>query len=219
MRSTTARGFNLTDIAELNVVAVEVAAAPEARVIAYTPGLPDALFEHDGQLTKREIRAVTMSALAPLRNQLLWDIGAGAGSVAIEWLLAHRSMRAIAIEARADRAARIRRNAASLGVPDLEIVGGSAPEALAGLAPPDAIFVGGGASHSGVLDAAIAALKPGGRLVVNAVTLETEAVLIKRHALLGGSLTRIAISRADSVGGKTGWRAAMPVTQWVWVKP
>ena len=219
VRSTTARGFNLTDIAELNVVAVEVAAAPEARVIAYTPGLPDALFEHDGQLTKREIRAVTMSALAPLRNQLLWDIGAGAGSVAIEWMLADSSMRAIAIEARQDRAARIRRNAASLGVPDLEIVEGSAPEALAGLAPPDAIFAGGGASHSGVLDAAIAALKPGGRLVVNAVTLETEAVLIKRHALLGGSLTRIAISRADSVGGKTGWRAAMPVTQWVWVKP
>jgi precorrin-6Y C5,15-methyltransferase (decarboxylating) len=219
VRSTTAAAFNLTDVATLNVVAIEVAAAPAARVIAFTPGLPDSLFEHDGQLTKQEIRAVTLSALAPLRSQLLWDIGAGAGSIAIEWMLADPSMRAIAIEARQDRAARIRRNAAALGVPDLEIVEGSAPDALAGLPAPNAIFVGGGASHSGVLDAAIAALKPGGRLVVNAVTLETEAVLIKRHALLGGRLTRIVISRADSIGGKTGWRAAMPVTQWVWVKP
>jgi precorrin-6Y C5,15-methyltransferase (decarboxylating) len=219
VRGTTASHFNLTGIAELNVVAVEVAAAPDARVIAFTPGLPDSLFEHGGQITKREIRAVTLSSLAPLRGELLWDIGAGAGSVAIEWLLSHPSLRAIAIEARQDRAARIRRNAASLGVPDLEIVEGRAPEALAGLPPPDAIFIGGGASHSGVLDAAIAALKSGGRLVVNAVTLETEAALIKRHALLGGGLTRIAISRADSIGGKTGWRAAMPVTQWVWVKP
>ena len=160
-----------------------------------------------------------MSALAPLRNQLLWDIGAGAGSVAIEWMLADSSMRAIAIEARQDRAARIRRNAASLGVPDLEIVEGSAPEALAGLAPPDAIFAGGGASHSGVLDAAIAALKPGGRLVVNAVTLETEAVLLARYAAMGGDLVRIALQRAEPLGTMTGFRPAMPVTQWRWVKP
>ena len=124
-----------------------------------------------------------------------------------------------AIEARTDRAARIRRNAAAFGVPELEVVEGHAPEALAGLATPDAVFIGGGASEPGVLDAAIAALKPGGRLVANAVTLETEAELIARHAALGGTLTRIAISRADSIGGKTGWRAAMPVTQWVWVKP
>ena len=219
IRTTTAARFDLGDVAELNVVGVEVVAAPGARTIAYTPGLADDLFEHDGQITKREIRAVTLSSLAPQRGELLWDIGAGSGSVAIEWMLAHPSLRAIAIEARADRADRIRRNAAAFGVPELEVVEGHAPEALAGLATPDAVFVGGGASEPGVLDAAIAALKPGGRLVANAVTLETEALLIARQATLGGTLTRIAISRADSVGGKTGWRPAMPVTQWVWVKP
>jgi precorrin-6Y C5,15-methyltransferase (decarboxylating) len=150
---------------------------------------------------------------------LLWDIGAGAGSVAIEWMLADSSLRAIAIEARADRAARILRNAAAFGVPGLEVVEGRAPQALAGLARPDAVFIGGGASEGGVLDAAIAALRSGGRLVVNAVTLETEKELIARHAALGGTLTRIEIARAEPVGGKTGWRAAMPVTQWAWVKP
>jgi precorrin-6Y C5,15-methyltransferase (decarboxylating) len=150
---------------------------------------------------------------------MLWDVGAGSGSIAIEWMLAHPSLRAIAVEARADRAARIRRNAAAFGVPELEVVEGTAPKALAGLAPPDAIFVGGGASDEGALDAVIAALRPGGRLVVNAVTLQTEAELISRHAVLGGTLTRISISRADRLGGKTGWRIAMPVTQWIWVKP
>ena len=118
------------------------------------PGLADDLFEHDGQITKREIRAVTLSSLAPRRGELLWDIGAGSGSVAIEWMLADPSMRAIAIERRADRAARIRRNAAAFGVPGLEVVEGAAPAALANLPPPDAIFIGGGASDAGVLDAA-----------------------------------------------------------------
>jgi precorrin-6B C5,15-methyltransferase / cobalt-precorrin-6B C5,C15-methyltransferase len=219
IRTTTATQFNLGDIAELNIVAVEVEASPGARMLAYAPGLDDDLFEHDGQITKREIRAVTLSSLAPLRGQVLWDIGAGAGSVAIEWMLAHPSLRAAAIEARADRAARIRRNAGSFGVSELEVVEGRAPEALSGLATPDAIFVGGGASGGGVLDAAIAALLSGGRLVVNAVTLETEAELIARHGLLGGALTRIGVSRAGRVGGKTAWRPAMPVTQWIWVKP
>ena len=219
VRSATAANFNLGDIAELNVVAIEVVAASEARVIPRTCGLPDTLFEHDGQITKREVRAVTLSSLAPLRGALLWDIGAGSGSIAIEWMLAHPSLRAIAIEARADRAARIGRNAAAFGVPDLEIVEGRAPEALAGLPQPNAVFVGGGASGAGTLNFAIAALRPSGRLVANAVTLETEATLIERHAKSGGTLTRIAISRADGIGGKTGWRAAMPVTQWVWVKP
>jgi precorrin-6Y C5,15-methyltransferase (decarboxylating) len=219
IRTATADGFDLDSIAALNVVGVVVVAAPGARVIAYAPGLADDLFEHDGQISKREIRAVTLSSLAPLRGQVLWDVGAGSGSVAIEWMLAHPSLRAAAIEARADRAQRIGRNAAAFGVPELEVVQGRAPEALAGLAPPDAIFIGGGASEPGALDTAIAALKPGGRLVANAVTLETEAELIARQAALGGTLTRIAVSRADSVGGKTGWRPAMPVTQWVWVKP
>jgi precorrin-6Y C5,15-methyltransferase (decarboxylating) len=219
VRAATAERFDLAAIGDLNTVAIEVAADTGARVIARAAGLADAMFEHDGQITKREIRAVTLSALAPRRGELLWDIGAGAGSVAIEWMLADASLRAIAIEARAERAARIRHNAAAFGVPGLEVVEGTAPAALVGLPAPAAIFIGGGASDEGVIDAAIAALGPGGRLVVNAVTLATEAQLIARHAGLGGELTRIAIARADAIGGKTGWRPAMPVTQWAWVKP
>ncbi|MEA2979410.1 MAG: precorrin-6B C5,15-methyltransferase / cobalt-precorrin-6B C5,C15-methyltransferase [Alphaproteobacteria bacterium] len=219
IRATRAADFSLADIDPLNVVALEVDAAPGARILARAPGLADALFEHDSQITKREIRAVTLSSLSPRRNELLWDVGAGSGSVAIEWLLADPSLRAVAIEAKADRAARIRRNAAAFGVPGLEIVEGAAPEALTGLPRPHAIFVGGGAGGPGVMDTVVAALLPGGRLVVNAVTLETEAALIARHATLGGELIRIALSRAEPVGGKTGWRSAMPVTQWVWTKP
>jgi precorrin-6Y C5,15-methyltransferase (decarboxylating) len=219
VRSTSAERFALSGVAALNTVAIEVEAGANARVIPFSSGLDDTLFEHDGQITKREVRAVTLSSLAPTRRQLLWDIGAGSGSVAIEWMLAHPSLRAIAIEARPDRAARISRNAAALGVPGLEVIEGHAPAILAGLGTPDAIFIGGGASEVGLLDAAIGALRARGRLVANAVTLETEAELIARHAKLGGELTRVAVSRADPVGGKTGWRAAMPVTQFVWVKP
>jgi precorrin-6Y C5,15-methyltransferase (decarboxylating) len=219
IRSTNAAAFDFGAVDALNTVAIEVDAAPDARILPRTPGLADALFEHDGQITKREIRAVTMSSLAPRRGELLCDIGAGSGSVAIEWMLADPTMRAIAVERRADRAARIRRNAAAFGVPGLEIVENAVPAALAGLATPDAIFIGGGASDAGVLDAAARALRPGGRLVVNAVTLETEALLLARHAALGGELIRIAISRSGLIGEKTGWRAAMPVTQWVWTKP
>jgi precorrin-6B C5,15-methyltransferase / cobalt-precorrin-6B C5,C15-methyltransferase len=184
-----------------------------------TPGLPDALFEHDGQITRREVRAVTISSLAPRRGELLWDIGAGAGSISIEWMLSDPSLRAIAIEARSDRAARIRRNAAALGVPGLVVVEDAAPGALDGHSPPDAVFVGGGAGEPGVLDKAAAMLRPSGRLVVNAVTLETEALLLARHAAAGGELIRIAIARSDAIGGKSGWRPALPVTQWTWVKP
>jgi precorrin-6Y C5,15-methyltransferase (decarboxylating) len=133
-------------------------------------------------------------------------------------MLADPMMRAIAVERRSDRAARICRNAAAFGVPGLEIVMGDAPAALAGLAPPDAVFIGGGCDAA-VLDAAVNALRAGGRLVVNAVTLETEALLLARHAVTGGELVRIAVSRVEPVGGKTGWRAAMPVTQWTWIKP
>lgn len=205
------------DIAPLNLVALEVVASPGARILTRAAGLPDAYFEHDGQLTKREIRAVTLSALAPKRGALLWDIGAGAGSIGIEWMLADPSMRAVAVEARADRAARIRRNALALGVPGLTLIEGEAPAALAGLEAPDAIFLGGGAGDA--LDAALTALKPGGRFVANAVTLETEALMLARHAADGGELVRLAVSRAEPVGGLTGWRAAMPVTQWIWDKP
>jgi precorrin-6B C5,15-methyltransferase / cobalt-precorrin-6B C5,C15-methyltransferase len=177
------------------------------------------MFEHDGQITKRELRAITLSSLAPRRGELLWDVGAGAGSVAIEWMLADPSLRAIAIEADPQRAARIARNAAGLGVPNLEVLGAAAPGAFAGLTPPNAIFVGGGASDAGVLDAVVHVLVPGGRLVVNAATLQTEALLLERHGALGGGLIRIAIARAEPLGGMTAWRPALPVTQWRWVKP
>ena len=217
LRATTAVGFDLGDIGPLNIVAIEVEAARGARVLARTSGLSDELFEHDGQITKREIRAMTLAALSPRRGELLWDVGAGAGSVAIEWMLADPSMRAIAIEARSDRAARIRRNAAAFGVPGLNVIEGVAPAAFAGLAQPDALFIGGGAA--GALDAAVAALRPGGRLVVNAVTVETEALLMACRATLGGELTRVAIARAEPLGGMQAWRPALPVTQWVWEKP
>jgi precorrin-6B C5,15-methyltransferase / cobalt-precorrin-6B C5,C15-methyltransferase len=219
IRATTAADFSLGDIAALNTVAIEVVAQDGARIIARAPGLPDAMFEHDGQITKPEVRAVTLSSLAPRRGELLWDVGAGAGSVAIEWMLADTTLRAIAIEAQAERAARIRRNAASFGVPGIEIVQGAAPGALTGLPAPDAIFVGGGAGDAGVLDTVVAALHSGGRLVVNAVTLQTEALLLARHAGLGGELLRIAIARAEPVGSMTAFRPALPVTQWRWVKP
>jgi precorrin-6B C5,15-methyltransferase / cobalt-precorrin-6B C5,C15-methyltransferase len=217
VRATTAADFDLGDVGPLNAVAIEVEASPGARVLARAPGLPDALFEHDGQITKREIRAITLAALSPRRGELLWDVGAGAGSVAIEWMLADPYLRAIAIEARSDRASRIRRNAAAFGVPGLEVIEGVAPAALEGLAQPDAIFIGGGAR--GVLDPAVRALRPGGRLVVNAVTIETEALLMARRPALGGELTRVAITRVESIGGREGWRPALPVTQWVWMKP
>jgi precorrin-6Y C5,15-methyltransferase (decarboxylating) len=219
MRAARAADFGFSDVDALNVVALEIEADPGARIIPLASGLPDALFEHDGQITKREVRAVTLSSLAPRRRELLWDIGAGAGSVAIEWLLTDPSLRAISIEKSAERAARIRRNAAAFGVPTLAIVEGSAPAALAALARPDAIFVGGGAADPELLDAVVAALRSNGRLVVNAVTLETEALLIKRHAALGGELVRIALARADRVGTKSAWRPALPVVQWVWSKP
>jgi precorrin-6Y C5,15-methyltransferase (decarboxylating) len=219
VHSTSAGQFDLGPIGDLNIVAIEVMAEPGARIISRAAGLNDALFEHDGQITKREIRAVTLSSLAPCRGELLWDIGAGTGSVAIEWMLADPSLRAIAIEPRPQRAARIARNAAALGVPALEVVEDAAPAALEHLPRPSAIFIGGGASDAGVLDTAVAALHPGGRLVVNAVTLATESLLIKRQEMHGGELTRIAIARAAPLGGKTGWRPAMPVTQWAWVKP
>lgn len=216
-REASAEGFGETACAALNLLGIEVAAGAGARILPLA-GLDESLFEHDGQITKREIRAVTLAALAPRRGELLWDVGAGAGSVAIDWMLRHRSLSAIAIEARADRAARIRRNAEALGTPGLEVVEGAAPAALAGLGRPDAIFLGGGATDPGVLDAALAALDPGGRIVANAVTLETQALLIATAARLGGDLVSLAVARAAAVGGMTGWRPAMPVTQWAWVK-
>ncbi|WP_420870349.1 precorrin-6y C5,15-methyltransferase (decarboxylating) subunit CbiE, partial [Methylobacterium crusticola] len=185
----------------LNTVAVEVAADAHAAVIPLAPGLDEAWFESDGQITKAEVRAVTLAALRPRAGQVLWDVGAGSGSVGIEWCLRHPANRALAVEAREDRAARIARNALALGVPDLAVVRGRAPEALRGLRPPDAAFVGGGVSDPAVIAAAWAALPPGGRLVANAVTLESEPVLIEAYRRLGGLLRRIGIARAEPVGG------------------
>ena len=217
--SGTAASFGLPAIHPLNTLAVEVVAGPGARLMPRAPGLPDDLFYHDGQLTKREVRAITLSTLRPLPGALLWDVGAGAGSIGIEWMLAHPTCRAIGIEARADRAARVSANAAACGVPGLRVVVGEAPGALAGLPAPDAVFLGGGATDPGVFDATLAALRPGGIFVANAVTLETEALLLARYAAQGGEILRIGISRAVAVASMTGWRPAMPVTQWVWVKP
>ncbi len=214
IRSCQADQFALETIDALNTIALEVVAGVGARVIPFTPGLPDDWFEHDGQITKREIRAVTLSALRPLQGQLLWDVGAGSGSIGIEWMLADPSCRTIAIEAHANRAARMHRNALALGVPDLKIIEGQAPAAFAGLPPPDAAFIGGGATDPGVLEAVITALKPLGRLVVNAVTLETQALLIAQHARLGGELVQLSIARADQVGTFHALRPAIAVLQW-----
>jgi precorrin-6B C5,15-methyltransferase / cobalt-precorrin-6B C5,C15-methyltransferase len=217
--SQVAKDFDLMGVNPLNVCGVEVAAGEGARTVPFVAGIDDSLFEHDGQITKREVRALTLSALAPRHGELLWDIGAGSGSIGIEWMLAHPSLRAIAIEASPERTARIGRNAVMFGVPGLTIIEGSAPEGLAGLPQPDAIFVGGGGSDAGVMDAAIAGLKRGGRLVANAVTTEMEAILLRLSAELGGTLTRIDIARAAPLGNMTGWRPAMPVMQWAWTKP
>lgn len=219
IRSARADSFGIENVNPLNVLAVEVESSREARIMPLAPGLADDAFEHDGQITKREVRALTLSALAPRRGELLWDIGAGSGSIGIEWMLAHPSLRAIAVEAHAERAARIRRNAVACGVPGLAVVEGAAPAALRGLAAPDAIFIGGGGSDAGVLETALEALSPGGRLVANAVTLEMEALLLARHAALGGELSRIAVARAAPLGAMQGWRPAMTVTQWSWEKP
>lgn len=202
----------------LNIVAVECVAGVDAAVLPPTPGLPDDAYDHDGQLTKREIRAVTLARLAPVPGQLLWDVGAGAGSIAIEWMRTHRSCRAIAVEDRPERAARITANAASLGVPGLQVVVGRAPAALADLPAPDAVFVGGGGTALGMVDRCWDALAVGGRLVVNAVTMESELIVADGYGKLGGDLTRIAVQRASPVGGFTGWRPMMPVTQWVVLK-
>jgi precorrin-6B C5,15-methyltransferase / cobalt-precorrin-6B C5,C15-methyltransferase len=183
------------------------------------PGLPDEAFASDGMLTKREVRAATLARLEPLPGQLLWDVGAGSGSVAIEWLRAARRARAVAIEREPARCARIAANALDLGVPELEVVQGAAPAALAGLAPPDAVFIGGGVTNPGLLEACWQALRPGGRLVANAVTLEAEAMLLEAAERWGGELARIAIARAVPVGRFRSWRPLMPVTQLALSKP
>ena len=215
----TADEWRAGAVEDFHTLAIECVAAPGAAPLTTAPGLPDEAFRHDGQLTKREIRAATIAALAPVPDQLLWDVGAGCGSVAIEWMRAAARARAVAVERKPERAALIAANAAALGTPLLQVVEGEAPAALDALDDPDAIFIGGGVSAAGLLDACWARLKPGGRLVANAVTLEGEQALMAWRDENDGELTRLAISRAEPVGGFTGWRPLMPVTQLAAAKP
>jgi precorrin-6Y C5,15-methyltransferase (decarboxylating) len=217
--SEEARDWGERLTADLNTIALECRPGPEARPLPWLAGLPDDAFEHDGQLTKREVRAMTLAALAPLPGETLWDIGAGCGSIAIEWLRATESGAAVAVERNPDRAAMIARNAAALGVPGLQIVVGAAPQALAGLDPPDAIFVGGGIAGPELLPAVWETLRPGGRLVANVVSLAGERVLLDWQATHGGTLTRIAISHAEPLGMQQTWRPQLPVTQLAAAKP
>lgn len=222
-----AERWSVPRTADLNTIAIECRPGPYARVLPPVPGLADELFESDGKITKREVRAQTIAALAPLPGQVLWDVGAGSGSVAIEWLRtapAYRipgrgEARAFAVEQDEGRCARIARNAAALGVPKLAIVRGSAPAALAALPAPDTVFVGGGLTGEGLLEACFDALSAGGRLVANAVTLEGTARLVAFRAAVGGTLTRLAVARAEPVGGLTAFRPAMEVTQLSATKP
>ncbi|KQY60484.1 hypothetical protein ASD11_13645 [Aeromicrobium sp. Root495] len=200
----------------LHVLAVEVAG--EGRVLPLLGGLPDHAFDHDGQLTKRDVRAAALARLAPLPGEHLWDVGAGAGSVGIEWARAHPRCSVSAVEKDPERAARIRTNALRLGVPRVEVTEGGAPEVLAALPDPDAVFVGGGATRPGLLEACWDALDVGGRLVVHGVTLETEAELVRRHGSWGGELTRLSVEHADTIGSFRGWSPARTVVQWSVVK-
>ncbi|MER5551366.1 precorrin-6y C5,15-methyltransferase (decarboxylating) subunit CbiE [Streptomyces sp. NPDC002793] len=203
----------------LNVIAVDCRSTPETLRLGAVPGLPDDAYEHDGQLTKRHVRAATLGVLAPAPGELLWDVGGGSGSIAAEWMRTHPSCRAVTVERDPVRAGRIARNAERLGVPGLRVVTGRAPDALAGLPVPDAVFIGGGLTAPGLLDTCWEALPPGGRLVANTVTLESEALLAEWYRRLGGDLVRLAVAHAVPVGGFTGWRQAMPVTQWSVQKP
>jgi precorrin-6Y C5,15-methyltransferase (decarboxylating) len=213
-----AASWNITDIADLNIIAVTCIADSDTTPLSRLPGLPDHAYHHDGQLTKKEIRAVTLAALAPLPGQLLWDVGAGCGSISIEWMRSHARCRAIAIEQNSKRLRYIADNAAALGIPHLKIVAGEAPTTLKDLPQPDTIFIGGGLTAANLLETCWDALPVGGRLVANTVTVESEQKLLQWQKKVGGELTRIAISRAEPVGKFLGWKAIAPVTQWVVVK-
>jgi len=211
IRQARADEMALADITHPVCVALEVAG--EGAGLSSVPGRPDDLFDHDGQISKAPVRALTLAALAPRAGEHLWDIGAGSGAISIEWLLAHPQTAATAIEAVPERAARARANAERLGAHRLEVVEGRAPEALDGLATPQAVFIGGGLSEPLLADL-WARLPAGVRVVANAVTLESEALLARRHAAHGGRLMRLDISEAAPLGTKRGWRAAYPIQQW-----
>jgi precorrin-6B C5,15-methyltransferase / cobalt-precorrin-6B C5,C15-methyltransferase len=204
---------------DLCVLAVAARPGAAARATTRTPGLPDDAYESDGQITRRELRALALAALRPGPGQLLWDIGAGSGSIGIEWMRADPLARAIAVEAKADRAARVGRNAAALGVPGLQVITGTAPAALASLPAPDAIVIGGGLTADGVVDTCWQRLAPHGRLVAHSVTMESEAVLHRWQQAEGGELVKVAVSYAEPLGSFTAWRPALPVTQWQVSRP
>ncbi|PWB30590.1 cobalamin biosynthesis bifunctional protein CbiET [Pseudomonas sp. SDI] len=207
-----AQDWQADTLAALNVVAIDCRAAPDAPRLSPLAGLPDSAFAHDGQITKRDVRAITLARLAPQPGELLWDVGAGSGSIGIEWMRAHPSCRALAIEADEGRQHLIERNRDALGVPGLHLVRGRAPQALDGLERPDAIFIGGGVTREGVLDTCWAQLRPGGRLVANAVTLQSETLLMSWRERHGGELTRIHIAQAQPLGDFDTWRQALPIT-------
>jgi precorrin-6B C5,15-methyltransferase / cobalt-precorrin-6B C5,C15-methyltransferase len=206
-------------IAALNLVAIECRAEADAPRLSLLAGLADSAFEHDGQLTKRDVRAITLARLAPAPGELLWDVGAGCGSIGIEWMRAHPSCRALAIEADEGRQLLIEHNRDALGVPGLQLIRGRAPQALQGLEAPDAIFIGGGVTRPGVLDTCWQQLRSGGRLVANAVTLQSETALITWREQHGGELTRIHIAHAKPLGEFDTWRQALPITLLEAIKP
>jgi len=207
-----ANDWNDPLIAALNLIAIECIAEPNTPRLSRLAGLPDSAFKHDGQLTKRDVRAITLARLAPVPGELLWDVGAGSGSIGIEWMRAHPTCRALAIEADDGRQLLIEHNRDALGVPGLQLIRGNAPQALAGLERPDAIFIGGGVTREGVLDTCWAQLKPGGRLIANAVTLQSEMTLMAWREQHGGELTRIHIAQAQPLGEFDTWRQALPIT-------
>ncbi|MFV0473431.1 MAG: precorrin-6Y C5,15-methyltransferase (decarboxylating) subunit CbiT, partial [Pikeienuella sp.] len=210
IREARAEKFKISGIAHPVLAALEVRGMGPALPAA---GRPDEFFGHDGQITKQPVRALTLSALAPRPGERLWDIGAGSGSISIEWLLAHPANSAIAVEADPARAARIRENAGRLGADRLFVFEGRAPSALVGKAPPDAVFIGGGLSAA-MLEKIWPLMPESARLVANAVTLESEALLAAQHAARGGALLRIELSDAAPLGGKRGWSPRRPITQW-----
>jgi precorrin-6B C5,15-methyltransferase / cobalt-precorrin-6B C5,C15-methyltransferase len=213
--SDTARSWAKTDVAALNIIAIECCVDANKTPLNRLPGLPESAYHHDGQLTKREVRAITLASLAPMPGELLWDVGAGCGSIGIEWLRSHPRCQAIAIEQHPQRLQFIADNMSALGTPHLQLVQGKAPAALADLPTPDAIFIGGGVTIPGLLDTCWTALRSGGRLVANAVTIESELQLLQWQQQVGGELTRIAIQRTQTIGGFLGWKPLSPITQLV----
>ncbi len=209
IRSSSAGAWVHSPVDPLNIVAVDCVGPRRSRM----PGRDDDTYDHDGQITKSTVRAVTVAALEPTGAQLLWDIGSGSGSVAIEWLRADDRGRAIAFEQNTERAERLTANARRHGVGHRLSLRGAAPEALSDAPPPDAVFIGGGLDEK-VLAAAWNALRPSGRIVVNAVTVENQEILVRRHAEHGGTLRRLSVETVAPLGTMTTWRPALPIVQW-----